>query len=149
MHKFDNQRGVRRLLDISNMKVIEVGDYYLQFFSMDSAKKEMQIQELKERIKNLEEYQWILTIKSKDGKIVGKMEVFELSENQTAYVTIEIPNKNWVCKYGPEAIHEFLKICRENQYFTEVELEARNKIVDVYMNSVPAEQKEGYVIKIA
>lgn len=149
MHKFDNQKGVRRLLDISNMKVNEVGDYYLQFFSMDSAKKEMQIRKLKEQIKNLEEYQWILAIKSKDGKIVGKMEVFELSKNKTAYVTIKIPNESWMCKYGPEAIHEFLKICKENQYFTQVELEARNKIVEIYMNSVPEEQKEGYLIKIA
>lgn len=149
MHNFDNQKGVRRLLDISTMKRDEVKDYYLQFFSMEPAKKEAQIQQLKEEISKQEDYKWILAIKSKTGKVVGKIEVFELVKNETAYVTIEIPNKNWVNRYGKEAIHEFLKICRENHYFSSIELEARNKIVEQYMESVPKNQKEGYLIKIA
>lgn len=149
MHNFDNQKGVRRLLDISTMKRDEVKDYYLQFFSMEPAQKERKIEQLKEEISKQEDYKWILVIKSKTGKVVGKIEVFELVKNETAYVTIEIPNENWVNRYGKEAIHEFLKICRENHYFSSIELEARNKIVEQYMESVPEDQKEGYLIKIA
>lgn len=152
MHNFDNQKGIRRLLDISNMKTEEVKDYYLQFFSMEPDKKETQIKQLKEEIRKLgkpENYKWILAIKSKKGKIVGKIEVFELAKEERAYVTIEIPNENWVNRYGKEAIHEFLRICKENHYFSSVELEARNKIVEQYIDSVPEDQKEGYLIKIA
>lgn len=149
MHNFDNQKGVRRLLDISTMKRDEVKDYYLQFFSMEPARKEKQIERLKKEVSKQEDYKWILAIKSKTGKVVGKIEVFELKKGEMAYITIEIPNENWVNRYGKEAIHEFLKICKENHYFSLVELEARNKIVEQYIESVPKEQKEGYLIKIA
>lgn len=153
MREFDNRIGERRRLNISNMERNEVKDYFLQFFSMDSAKKEKEEQRLKEEIKDREEslvrYKWILAIKSKEGKVVGKIEVFELIKDQRAFLTIEIPNENWIYRYGTEAIHEFIKICKEQLYFSELELEAKNKIVDSYLHSVPEEKKQGYLVKIA
>jgi len=149
MHNFNDQKGVRRLLDITNMTRSDVKDYYLQFFSMKPEEKEAKMEKLKEEVINRKDYKWILVIKSKNGKVVGKIEVFELVKNETAYVTIEIPNQNWIHKYGTEAIHEFLKICKENNYFSAVEMEARNEIVERYIRSVPEDKKEGYLIKIA
>jgi len=149
MHNFNDQKGVRRLLDITNMTRSDVKDYYLQFFSMKPEEKEAKMEKLKEEVIHRKDYKWILVIKSKNGKVVGKIEVFELVKNETAYVTIEIPNENWIHKYGTEAIHEFLKICKENNYFSAVEMEARNEIVERYIRSVPEDKKEGYLIKIA
>lgn len=131
MH-FDNRIGKRRLLDLKNMDVNDAENYYLQV----SDTKEIDISEFKERIKkakNPKSCISILAIKTKEGKVVGKMEIFDMKS--TAYLTINIPNESWSFKYGEEAIDQFVKICKKRQYFKIIEIEKNNPIIERYVTS--------------
>lgn len=132
MQRFDDNKGERRLLDIKNMEVEEVDDYYLQHFKLSKTEKSNREKELRARIKKAESNEWILAIKSKEGKVIGKIEVWDTGAG-TAYVTINLPNDNWKRKYGLEAIDQFIKICKENAYFSKIELEKKNSINKKYV----------------
>lgn len=142
MQQFKDEE--RRMLNIRNMQVSDAEDYYLQFSKMKKSEKVQKICELEERIKKNISYEWILAITSRNGKIVGKIEVLEMSPS-VAFFTIELPDNKKI-KYGIEAIDQFLKICKENEYFSELELEARNEIVEKYKETY---SKKSYVIKVA
>ena len=142
MH-FDNRIGKRRLLDLKNMDANDAENYYLQ---VSNTKKDG-ISELKERIKearNPKSCISILAIKTKEGKVVGKMEIFDMKSS--AYLTINIPNENWSFKYGEEAIDQFVKICKKRQYFKIIEIEKSNPIVERY---VASHEITDYQIRIA
>ena len=135
MQQFDASKGARRLLDIKNMEVKEVKEYYLQHLKLSDVERNNRILQLKKRIIRAKKpgfYEWILAIISKDGKIIGKLEVMDMG-NQTAFVTINLPNKSWKTKYGEEALDQFLKICKENHYFSKLELEKGNSTVEKYI----------------
>lgn len=142
MQQFKDE--VRRTLNIRNMQVKDVENYYLQFTKMKKSEKIQAICELEERINQAKSYEWILAVTSRDGKIVGKIEVLELSST-TAFFTIELPS-NRKLKYGIEAIDQFLKICKENGYFSEIELQAKNEIVEKYKE---VHSQKDYIIKVA
>lgn len=147
MQQFDDKKGERRELDIKNMEVKEVREYYLQNLELSKEEKKNRENQLKERIKRSKEdnfYEWILAIKSKDGKVIGKIEVMEMGPDK-AFFTINLPNKNWKKKYGVEAIKQFIKICKENKYFSELELEKNNSIIQRY---VKAYKIEDYLINV-
>lgn len=135
MQKFNDKKGKRRLLEIVSMKATEVADYYIQFKGMDNKKMEQAITWLKSEIENhtgwKEVDQWILAIKSRTRKLVGVIKVWEMEPDQ-AFVKIHIPNENWVLKYGTEAVDQFVKICREMQYFSTIEFERDNEIIERY-----------------
>lgn len=137
MQQFNNETGIRRLLNIENMEVNEVKDYYLQFLDLEPEEKEDRESKLKQQIiqsKKDNFYEWILAIKTKDGKIIGKIEVLEMGANK-AFFTINLPNKSWKMKYGVEAVKQFIKICSENKYFSELELDNRNSIIQRYVEA--------------
>ena len=113
MQQYDDNKGKRRFLDIENMNENDVSEYYLQNLKLKEEEKQNRKVELKKRIRQNNSYEWILAIKLKDGKIIGKIEVLEMG-NKTAFVTINLPNKSWKIKYGTEALDQFIKICKEN-----------------------------------
>lgn len=137
MQQYEDLKGKRRELDIVKMEVEEVKEYYLQYLELSEKEKDNRESELKRRIiRSRKEgfYEWILAIKSKDGKIIGKIEVLEMGMNK-AFLTINLPNKNWKRKYGIEAVKQFIKICKENRYFSEIELDNKNSIIQRYIKA--------------
>ena len=125
MQQFDDTKGKRRLLTISNMKEAEAEMFYDQFPKVPQEVKEECTAELKKQIRRTQEnhfpLEWILAVYSREGKLVGKLEVSSI-QDQKASLIIEVPNQDWVVKYGIEAIDQFLKISRENDYFKQIEL---------------------------
>lgn len=154
MQKFDDLCGKRRMLDISNLKVEEVEDYYLQEINVSEESKKQKTEWLQAEIKSAENQKitdkWILAIKSKDEKMIGMIRVWEVEPEQ-AFVKINIPNGNWISKYGKEALDQFVKICKEKKYFSIIEFERENSIVDQYRNMEQNRRNEsiGYKITIA
>lgn len=135
MQQFNDQKGERRLLSIANMQVKDAESYYRQYNGLEKMERLQKIKNLKERIKknkkNPKLYEWILAIKSKDKNVVGKIEVLSKG-NGIAFLTISIPKEDWLYKYGIEAIDQFIKICKENEYFSTIELDEDNWIVERY-----------------
>lgn len=147
MQQFDDTKGERRILDIKKMKRGDVSEYYLQHLELSQGEKHRREEEIRNKIKqskNSDFYEWILAIKLKDGKVIGKIEVLDMGNN-SAFVTINIPNKTFKIKYGQEALDQFIKICRENKYFTKIELEKNNSIVEKYI----LKHELGYEIRVA
>lgn len=147
MQQFDDSKGERRFLDIKKMERKDVGDYYLQHLGLTQEKKHFREEELRKKIKQSkmeDSYQWILAIKFKEGRVIGKIEVLETGED-SAFVTINLPNKNFKLRYGEEALDQFIKICEENHYFSTIELEKNNSIVEKYI----LKHGLGYKIEVA
>lgn len=144
MQQYEDSKGKRRFLDIEKMKENEVSDYYLQNLELSRGERIKREIQLKTKIRQNNSYEWILVIKLKDGRVIGKIEVMEMSNN-AAFVTINLPNKNWKMKYGIEALDQFIKICKENAYFSKIELEKNNSIVKRY---IKAHDEVSYEIKL-
>lgn len=147
MQQFDDNKGERRILDIKKMLREDIESYYIQHLQLSKNERHFRESELRKKIANSKKkdfYEWILAIKSKQGKILGKIEVLDMGNN-TAFVTINLPNESWKIKYGEEALDQFIKICEENKYFSKIELEKNNSIVERYITN----HKLGYEIEVA
>lgn len=138
MQQYDNKKGKRRELDILKMKLQEVEEYYLQYTELSKKEKNSREKEIKEKIRQSKKdnfYEWILAVKLKNGKLIGKIEVMDMGSG-IAFFTINLPNEIWQIRYGIEAIKQFAKICNENKYFKKIELDPKNaitkKFVEVY-----------------
>lgn len=141
--RFEDQDGKRRLLDLANMKVSDAEEFYLQV----EGKKQKDVTKLKQRIKDSQHKDStisLLAIKTKEGKIIGMLEIFDMQ--YSAYVTISIPNERMSYKYGEEAIDQFLKICKKKHFFESVEIEKDNAIVERYVKN---HALDGFQIAIA
>ena len=124
MQKFDDEKGKRRLINLSNMKEEDAEKYFVQCLGLSKELQKQCTEELQRQIKKIDEgyvLGWILAINSKSGKLIGKMEITSI-DGIEASLRIQIPNENWILKYGVEAIDQFLKICSENHYFKKIEL---------------------------
>ena len=144
MQHFQDNLGNRRLVTIRNMKLEDVEEYYkLQFHKDEKVTQAQNIRALKKRLKGLaqqkEEYEWILAICTKSGKVIGKMEIYS-ADSEIASLKIEIPNEIKSFQYGVEAIKQFIKICTENQYFKKIEVES-NSITERYRKEYGIETK--------
>lgn len=141
--RFEDQDGKRRLLDLANMKVSDAEEFYLQV----EGKTKKDVTKLKQRIKDSQHKDStisLLAIKTKEGKIIGMLEIFDMQ--YSAYVTISIPNERMSYKYGEEAIDQFLKICKKKHFFESVEIEKDNAIVERYVKN---HALDGFQIAIA
>ena len=141
--RFEDQDGKRRLLDLANMKVSDAEEFYLQV----EGKNQKDVTKLKQRIKDSQHKDstiCLLAIKTKEGKIIGMLEIFDMQ--YSAYVTISIPNERMSYKYGEEAIDQFLKICKKKHFFESVEIEKDNAIVERYVKN---HALDGFQIAIA
>lgn len=141
--RFEDQDGKRRLLDLANMKVSDAEEFYLQV----EGKTQKDVTKLKQRIKDSQHKDStisLLAIKTKEGKIIGMLEIFDMK--YSAYVTISIPNERMSYKYGEEAIDQFLKICKKKHFFESVEIEKDNAIVERYVKN---HALDGFQIAIA
>lgn len=148
MQQFNDSKGKRRLVNITNMKKEEAKEFYYQFPQIPEEERKKFIVKLKNQIKRnhtQNPYKWILSIHSKWGKLVGKIEVNPLAEEQKVCVHIQICNDSWVMKYGMEAIDQFIKICRENKYFKEIQL-APDPVTEQYKNM---HAMKNYIVKVA
>lgn len=139
MQQFDDLKGVRRLIIISNMKPEEVDELYFQVSNIKEITRTQLIRTLKKRIKGLQQEkepkEWILAIKEVgSNKVIGKLEVISLSGNK-AFLKIAIPNECYSYKYGVRAIKQFIKICSENNYFESISLNSGDVISERYRNS--------------
>jgi|GEM_PF-5004689 hypothetical protein len=141
--RFEDQDGKRRLLDLANMKVSDAKEFYLQV----EGKSQKDVTKLKQRIKDSQHKDStisLLTIKTKEGKVIGMLEIFDMQ--YSAYLTISIPNERMSYKYGEEAIDQFLKICKEKQLFKCIEIEKDNEIAQRYVRS---HSLENFLVAIA
>ena len=127
----------------------DVERYYLQFPNISLATRKEKMRELRRRIRipkeDVEVSEWVLAIENKDGKIIGKMEVFDIG-SKSAFLSIDIPYENWIGTYGVEAIDQFVKICTEQKCFRTIELEAKNSIVENYKKQ---HNLSNYIMKFA
>lgn len=139
--RFNDNDGKRRLLDLANMKVSDAEEFYLQV----EGKTQKDVTKLKQRIKDCKHKgSTILAIKTKEGKVIGFLEVFDMQHS--AYVTISVPNEQMSYRYGEEAIDQFLKICKKKHFFESVEIEKDNEIAQRYVRS---HSLENFLIAIA
>lgn len=144
--KFNDNDGKRRLLDLANMKVSDAEEFYLQVEGKNQ-KNQKDVTKLKQRIKDSQHKDStisLLAIKTKEGKVIGFLEVFDMQHS--AYVTISIPNERMSYRYGEEAIDQFLKICKKRHFFESVEIEKDNAIVERYVKN---HALDGFQIAIA
>ena len=149
MRQFDNAVGKRRRIDISIMKASDAEDYFLQFLSLGEKEKKRKAAMLSDRLadnswKN-DVRQWYLAVKDKAGQIVGKIEVYP-SARGNGFFTIEMPNEQWILKYGDEAIDQFIKVCKEKKYFSTIEFDKDNRIIEHYRK---VHDMKTYELKIA
>lgn len=124
MQKFDDEKGKRRLINLSNMKEEDAEKYFVQCRGLPEELQKQCTEELRGQIKKIDEgiaLGWILAINLKSGKLIGKMEITSI-DGVEASLRIQIPNENWILKYGLEAVDQFVKICKENHYFEKIEL---------------------------
>ena len=135
MQQFNDKQGKGRLLNISNMKEEEAEE----LFEQNNIPEELKVQcakELKKQIHRLTKegdyLEWILAIRSKEGKLIGRMEVTSFDE-KVASLKIQIPNANYISKYGIEALEQFIEICKNNHYFVKIELDSNNYIAKSYI----------------
>lgn len=147
MQKFRNKWGNRRFLNLQIMTEKEAEEYCIK---EKSSNKNDLIKKIKQKSTNGEVCEWILSIKNKSNKVVGKIEVFEMG-NRKAFFSISIPYDSWVQKYGIEAIDQFMKICIEHKCFDSIELECKNSIIDNFINNYDSVYSfsEKYIVKIA
>lgn len=147
MQKFNDKQGEGRLLNISNMKEEEAEELFKQN-NMPLDLKEQCALELKERIRKLAKegdyLEWILAIRSKEGKLIGRMEITSFDE-KVASLKIQIPNASNISKYGIKALEEFIEICKNNQYFVKIELDKNNYITKSYIRKKSLKSTEIYV----
>ena len=108
------------------------------------------VKRIKQKPVNGEVCEWILSVKNKSNKIVGKVEVFDMG-NRKAFLSISIPYNSWVKKYGIEAIDQLVKICTEQKCFDTIELEYNNPIIDAFISNYSSVYSfsEKYIVKIA
>lgn len=144
MREFNDELGIRRRLIISNMTVQDAEDYYSsQFYSEPKEKTSQKTRALKKRIKGLAQekpvYEWILAVKTLDGKWIGKLEIYS-ADSETASLRVEIPCERKIYEYGVDTIKQFRKICQENSWFKRIELE-ENEITQRYKKAYALEGK--------
>ena len=147
MQQFEDSKGERRILNIKNMKREDVAEYYLQHGELTKKQRHDKEKILREQISKSKKkhfYEWILAVKSKKGKVIGKIEVLDMG-NSTAFVTINLPDGEEKNRYGVEALDQFIKICKENKYFSTIELEKNNSIVRNYIEN----HGNNYIVKVA
>lgn len=145
MKCFDNSKGVRRRINLRNMREDDVHFYVSQFLDIDDHERKQKERELRRNISK-KSFCWTLAIETKSGDIVGIVCVKETAP-LCALVTVEFPNNGLLTlTYGEEAIDQFLKICREDRSFYEVELEEGNPIIERYKRK---RSIRGKIIKIA
>lgn len=135
MQKFNNQNEEKRTITIVNMTLQDAQDYYKQIEKLETNVRIQKIKKLKERIKqnkkNPNFYEWILALKSSEGKVIGKLETLSMGNN-VAFITINLINGNCAKMYGVEAVEQFVEVCRKNRYFSEIELDTNNTVIEEY-----------------
>jgi len=89
-----------------------------------------------------------LSIKNEDGKMIGLIQVSEIDE-KTAYIKICVPNQSWKERYGTEALHQFIKCCKERKLYNRMYFKKDNSIVEEYNRQRPRALITGYYIDIA
>ena len=89
-----------------------------------------------------------LAIENEDGKLLGLIQVDEIDE-KTANIKICIPNISWKERYGTEALHQFIKCCKERKLYSRMYFKRDNSIVKKYNIKRPDALITGYYIDIA
>ncbi|NLC87515.1 MAG: hypothetical protein GX682_01860 [Clostridiaceae bacterium] len=149
MEHFDDSVGKRRIIIINNMSLDEAEKYYFKMHGLKNVTKSQSTRTLKKKIKGIAQSrdvsQWILAIRDRSKRLIGKMEILLTGEN-VALLKIEIPDETWNYKYGVEAIEQFKDICKEKQYFEKIELEKDNLISKRYKDYY---KLNSYTIEIA
>ena len=149
MEHFDDSVGKRRIIIINNMSLDEAEKYYFKMHGLKNVTKSQSTRTLKKKIKGIAQSrdvsQWILAIRDRSKRLIGKMEILLTGEN-VALLKIEIPDETWNYKYGVEAIEQFKDICKEKQYFEKIELEKDNLISKRYKDY---NKNNSYTLEIA
>lgn len=124
MQRFDNEKGKGRNVDILNMREEEADIFYSQFEGLPAELQRSCADELKDQIRksNQNTSDWILVVHSKEGGVIGRIEVTSFDDKEAA-VRIHVPKKDIALKYGMEVVEYFLQICKDNHYFETIELE--------------------------
>lgn len=141
MQQFDIS--VRRRMILRPMLMKEVGDYCVyQCHKLTFDKIVEKIENLRKKVADKEK--WTIALQTHEGNVFGILEVEEISSGK-AKASIEIPNEGLMYAYGDDAVDQFVKVCKERKYFSEIVLDD-NKIMNKY---VRIRQLDGNIIKLA
>jgi len=88
-----------------------------------------------------------VTIMDERSRMIGLIQLDEIDES-AAYVKISIPNKVWEERYGKEAIHQFIKCCKERKLYKRVYFKSDSNIVKEYKKERPKMLNENFYIDI-
>lgn len=77
-----------------------------------------------------------LKVEKEDGRMIGLIQIDEIDET-TASIKISIPNETWRERYGTEALHQFIKCCKERKLYKRVYFKTNNSIVEKYKRERP------------
>lgn len=65
---------------------------------------------------------YYLKIEDISQRLIGIIRVNEINRNE-ANVDISIPNEAWNFRYGTEAVHQFVKCCKERKLYKKIKFE--------------------------
>lgn len=88
-----------------------------------------------------------LKIENEDGKMLGLIQVDEIDKT-AAYVKISVPNKSREERYGKEALHQFIKCCKERKLYPRVYFKRGNRIIEEYKKERPDVLSRDFYIDI-
>lgn len=137
MHKFEEFRGRRVTLKRASWS--EFDNYRSQLTLYAKAKDRLNI------MKNADT--GYLTIMDENSKMLGLIQIDEVEED-VACVKISIPNKVWEERYGKEAIHQFIKCCRERKLYKRLYFKSDSNIVREYKKERPEVLNKNFYIDI-
>jgi len=129
-----------RRLEISKASQLDIKNYKVQVQTHSPVKDKINI--LKSETTSY------LSVKNEDSKLIGLIQVDEIDE-KAVHVKICVPNNSWNSRYGTEALHQFIKCCKERKLYKRVYFKTDNSIVKEYNKQRPEVLVTGYYIDIA
>lgn len=88
-----------------------------------------------------------ITIKEETGMQIGLIKVRQVND-ESASIDISIPNEAWKYRYGTEAVHQFVKCCKQRELFKKLYMQENNSIIQAYRRERPELFKNENYIEI-
>jgi hypothetical protein len=126
--QFDKSFGNRRVT-IEKAKKVDLASYKLQVVTHNIPQDETL-----NVFRSAVNHQY-LAIKDPSSRLIGIIQIDEI-DSTAIYVKISIPNESWKMKYGTEAIHQFVKFCKEEKLYNRIYLKTSD-LVDEYKKERP------------
>lgn len=115
-HKFYVER--RRVI-LRTAEEVDALDYVYQAYPNSNQKENRRSEKLalSEKIKNIEDGRFVITILREDGKFIGFLFTRQINsnENELMFLDLVIPDSLNKVKYAEDCIKQFVKVMTENE----------------------------------